>query len=112
MNPTSNETTDPTTQRPPRVAYFCMEYGLSDEFPIYSGGLGVLAGDFIKSAGDLGLPVVGIGLRWEAGTAQFIGSEEKPEDRWIDTAPTFSWIPGSGSGSGSARRKWSAWSGR
>ncbi len=66
-----------------------MEYGLSDEFPIYSGGLGVLAGDFIKSAGDLGLPVVGIGLRWEAGTAQFIGDEEKPEDRWIDYSADF-----------------------
>ena len=40
----------------PSVAYFCMEYGLSESFPIYSGGLGVLAGDYIKSAHDLGMP--------------------------------------------------------
>jgi starch phosphorylase len=60
----------------PLVAYFSMEYGLHEEFPSYAGGLGVLAGDFMKSAGDLGLPVVGIGLRWAQGyTAQRIGSE-------------------------------------
>jgi len=45
------------------VAYFCMEFGLSEDFPIYAGGLGILAGDFIKSAHDLRLPVVGVGLR-------------------------------------------------
>jgi glycogen phosphorylase len=49
------------------VAYFCMEFGLHEEFPIYAGGLGILAGDFIKSAHDLGLPVVGVGLRWARG---------------------------------------------
>ena len=58
-------------QRPlisaPHVAYFCMEFGLHESFPIYSGGLGVLAGDFIKSAHDLRLPVVAVGLRWERG---------------------------------------------
>ena len=44
--------------------------------PSYAGGLGVLAGDFMKSAGDLGLPVVGIGLRWAQGyTAQRIGHD-------------------------------------
>ena len=43
----------------PHVAYFCMEFGLDESFPIYSGGLGVLAGDFIKSARDLKLPVIG-----------------------------------------------------
>ena len=53
-----------------------MEYGLHEEFPSYAGGLGVLAGDFMKSAGDLGLPVVGIGLRWGQGyTAQRIGAD-------------------------------------
>ncbi len=53
--------------RTPRVAYFCMEFGLHESFPIYSGGLGVLAGDFIKSARDLELPVVAVGLRWARG---------------------------------------------
>jgi starch phosphorylase len=49
------------------VAYFCMEYGLDESFPIYSGGLGALSGDFTKSAHDLDLPVVAVGLCWERG---------------------------------------------
>ena len=44
------------------VAYFSAEFGLHESVPIYSGGLGVLAGDHIKSASDLGVPLVGIGL--------------------------------------------------
>ena len=63
----------------PLVAYFSMEYGLHEEFPSYAGGLGVLAGDFMKSAGDHGRPVVGIGLRWAQGyTAQRIGPDGYP----------------------------------
>ena len=63
----------------PRVAYFCMEFGLHESFPIYSGGLGVLAGDFIKSARDLNLPVVAIGLRWARGAGiQHIDSAGEP----------------------------------
>jgi starch phosphorylase len=50
-----------------RVAYFSMEFGLSEALPIYSGGLGVLAGDFLKSASDLGVPLVGIGLLYQQG---------------------------------------------
>ena len=50
--------------RNPHIAYFCMEYGLHESFPIYSGGLGVLAGDFIKAARDLRLPMVAVGLLW------------------------------------------------
>ena len=66
---------------PPSVAYLCMEYGLSETFPIYSGGLGVLAGDFIKSAHDLGLPLVAVGLRWERGyCVQRIGPDGQPFD--------------------------------
>ncbi len=57
-----------------RVAYFCMEYGLDAAFTIYSGGLGILAGDHMKSAGDLRVPVTGIGLLWGEGyTRQVIG---------------------------------------
>jgi starch phosphorylase len=58
---------DRRIEMPQSVAYFCMEFGLSEEFPIYAGGLGVLAGDFVKSAHDLRLPVVGVGLRWARG---------------------------------------------
>jgi starch phosphorylase len=72
------------------VAYFSMEYGLHEEFPSYAGGLGVLAGDFMKSAGDLGLPVVGLGLRWAQGyTAQRIGPDGYPFDEWRDHEPGF-----------------------
>jgi starch phosphorylase len=52
---------------PLNVAYFSMEYGLNDALPIYSGGLGVLAGDHLKSASDLGVPVVAIGLLYHEG---------------------------------------------
>ncbi|MBA3542390.1 MAG: alpha-glucan family phosphorylase [Deltaproteobacteria bacterium] len=58
----------------PRVAYFCMEYGLDPSFPIYAGGLGILAGDHMKSVGDLRVPLVGIGLLWDEGyTRQIVG---------------------------------------
>ncbi len=49
------------------IAYFSMEFGLGEELPIYSGGLGILAGDYLKAASDLGLPVVGIGLLYQQG---------------------------------------------
>ena len=44
------------------VAYFCMEFMLSEALPIYSGGLGNVAGDQLKAASDLGVPVIGVGL--------------------------------------------------
>jgi starch phosphorylase len=50
-----------------RVAYFSMEFGLHESLPIYSGGLGVLAGDHLKSASDLGIPLVGVGLLYRQG---------------------------------------------
>jgi len=50
-----------------RVAYFSMEFMLSEALPIYSGGLGNVAGDQLKSASDLGVPVVGVGLLYQQG---------------------------------------------
>jgi starch phosphorylase len=50
-----------------RVAYFSMEFMLSEALPIYSGGLGNVAGDQLKAAGDLGVPVVGVGLLYQQG---------------------------------------------
>ena len=65
----------------PRVAYFCMEYGLDESLPIYSGGLGVLAGDFMRSAHALALPVVGVGIVWGQGyTTQRIAAAGTNED--------------------------------
>ncbi|MBM4188111.1 MAG: glycosyltransferase family 1 protein [Gemmatimonadetes bacterium] len=49
------------------IAYFCAEFGLHNSVPIYSGGLGILAGDHCKTASDLGLPFVGIGLSYMKG---------------------------------------------
>lgn len=51
----------------PKTAYICMEFGLSDDIKLYTGGLGILAGDTIKSFADLGLPVVGIGILYKHG---------------------------------------------
>src|SRR5260370_13003684 len=53
--------------RPRPVAYFSAEFGLHESLPVYSGGLGVLAGDHIKSASDLGIPLVGVGLFYGRG---------------------------------------------
>jgi starch phosphorylase len=55
------------SEAPFRIAYFSMEYGLSEALPIYSGGLGILAGDYLKTASDLGVPAVGIGLLYQQG---------------------------------------------
>jgi starch phosphorylase len=49
------------------IAYFCMEFMLSEALPIYSGGLGNVAGDQLKAASDLGVPVVGVGLLYQHG---------------------------------------------
>src|SRR6266516_3582220 len=49
------------------IAYFSMEFALSEELPIYSGGLGVLAGDHLKAAAELGIPLVGVGLLYRTG---------------------------------------------
>ncbi|MGE5585961.1 MAG: alpha-glucan family phosphorylase [Bacillota bacterium] len=74
--------TDSATQ-PPRVAYFCMEFGLHESLRIYAGGLGILAGDYLKSACDLNLPVVGVGVLWRQGyTKQLIGQDGRPFDAY------------------------------
>ncbi|RMH57644.1 MAG: alpha-glucan family phosphorylase [Deinococcus-Thermus bacterium] len=54
-------------KRPPRVAYFSMEYGFHESLPLYSGGLGVLAGDHIKAASDMGLDLTGVGMFYHEG---------------------------------------------
>ena len=60
------------------IAYFSMEYGLSEALPIYSGGLGLLAGDHLKACSDLGVPLTAIGLLYQEGYfRQEIGSDGK-----------------------------------
>jgi starch phosphorylase len=57
----------PQTVPAPVIAYFSMEYGLAEALPLYSGGLGVLAGDHLKAASDMGVPLVAIGLLYQEG---------------------------------------------
>ena len=74
------------------VAYFSMEYGLHETLPIYSGGLGVLSGDHLKEASDLGLPFVAVGFMY----AQGYFSQRISEDGWqeaINNPLTFEHLP-------------------
>ncbi|HNV69202.1 MAG TPA: alpha-glucan family phosphorylase, partial [Candidatus Ozemobacteraceae bacterium] len=54
----------------PQIAYFSAEFGIAECLPLYSGGLGMLAGDHLKSASDLGLPLAGVGLLYRVGYFQ------------------------------------------
>lgn len=69
----------------PRVAYFSMEFGLHEDFAIYAGGLGILAGDVLRAARQLGVPLVGVGLLWQQGyTDQLIDAAGRPYDQFYD----------------------------
>ncbi len=70
--------------REEKIAYFSAEFGLHESHPIYSGGLGLLAGDHLKSASDLGLPLVGVGLLYEYGYfTQMIDQEGRQQAGYI-----------------------------
>ena len=65
------------------VAYFCMEYGLDPSWKTYAGGLGILAGDYLKGAKDYQYPVIGIGIKWKQGYGdQMIGKNDYPFDAY------------------------------
>ncbi len=67
----------------PKVAYFCMEYGLQSDFKIYAGGLGILAGDYLKGAKDYGYPIVGLGIMWKQGYGdQMLDESGQPFDAY------------------------------
>jgi starch phosphorylase len=75
--------TGPLQVRP--VAYFSAEFGLHESLPIYSGGLGVLSGDHLKSASDLGVPLVGVGLFYSQGYfLQRLDSDGWQQEDYID----------------------------
>ncbi len=66
------------------VAFFSMEFGLHESLPIYSGGLGVLAGDTLKSASELGLPLVGVSLLYRQGYfGQYLNSDGWQQERYF-----------------------------
>ncbi|MBQ9874464.1 MAG: alpha-glucan family phosphorylase [Thermoguttaceae bacterium] len=68
------------------VAYFSLEFGLHESVPIYSGGLGVLAGDHVKSASGLGVPLVAVGLFYDKGYfKQLINANGEQEEEYTNT---------------------------
>ena len=71
-----------------RVAYFSPEFGIAESLPQYSGGLGILAGDHLKSASDLGVPLVGVGLFYRHGYfRQRLSDDGWQEERFPDQDP-------------------------
>ncbi|MFN6540514.1 MAG: alpha-glucan family phosphorylase [Nostoc sp. EkiNYC01] len=67
------------------IAYFCAEFGIHESLPVYSGGLGILAGDHLKSSSDLGVPLVGVGLLYRQGYfRQRLNRHGWQEDYYID----------------------------
>ncbi len=74
---------DVTAENP--VAYFCAEYGVHNSLPIYSGGLGILSGDHLKSASDMNVPLVAVGLLYRYGYfRQKIAHDGWQEERYLD----------------------------
>jgi len=75
-------------ERGERIAYFCAEFGVAECLPIYAGGLGILAGDTLKSASDLRVPLVGVGLFYREGYfRQAISADGHQEERNPAAAP-------------------------
>ncbi|MEE8567567.1 MAG: alpha-glucan family phosphorylase [Anaerolineales bacterium] len=74
------------------VAYFCAEFGLHEALPIYAGGLGVLSGDYLKEASDLGMPLVAVGILYKEGYfIQGISKDGRQEAHYADLS--FSDLP-------------------
>ena len=85
-------------KEPLPIAYFCAEFGLHHSLPIYSGGLGFLAGDILKESSDMNIPIVGVGFMypggyvrqvigsdgWQHGTEEKIIKDEAPIERVLD----------------------------
>lgn len=69
----------------PRIVYLSAEYGLTECMPIYSGGLGLLSGDHMKAASELGVPLVGVGLLYQRGYfTQYLNADGWQQERYID----------------------------
>lgn len=72
------------------VAYFSMEFGLGEGLPLYAGGLGVLAGDYLKTASDLNVPVVGVSLLFQEGYfRQIMGADGRQMEAYPHNDPTI-----------------------
>lgn len=73
----------------PKVAYFCMEYAIESSFKIYAGGLGILAGDYMKGVKDYQFPMVGIGIRWKQGYGEQVIEDGRPFDAYKNYTHDF-----------------------
>lgn len=72
----------------PTIVYLSPEFGVSADLPQYSGGLGILAGDHLKAASDLGVPIVGVGLFYRAGYfKQSVGADARQHETFLDLSP-------------------------
>jgi starch phosphorylase len=71
---------------PRAIAYFSMEFGVTEALPLYSGGLGVLAGDHLKAASDLGVPLIAVGLLYHGG---YFHQSLSPEGWQVEHYPTI-----------------------
>src|SRR5687768_11718152 len=86
MNAAPDSTATITSEHP--VAYFCAEFGVHNSLPLYSGGLGILAGDHLKSASDLRLPLVAVGLLYRYGYfRQRLRNDGWQEEHYGETHP-------------------------
>ncbi|WP_141922090.1 alpha-glucan family phosphorylase [Haloactinospora alba] len=84
----SLDTDTPEEAPPAAVAYFSAEYGITATLPQYSGGLGILAGDHLKSASDLGVPLIGVGLLYRCGyAAQSLSPEGWQQEEYPEIDP-------------------------
>ena len=85
-DPSETNTGDPDSKSDGKlIAYFSAEYGLTECMPVYSGGLGVLSGDHMKSASDLDLPLVGVGLLYQLGYfRQYLNADGWQQERYLE----------------------------
>ena len=94
---------------PTGIAYFSMEFGVAEVLPNYSGGLGILAGDHLKSASDLGLPLIAVGLHYRSGYFR----QSLTADGWQRENVSVAGPAGSAAAAAHrrrlARRCWSSW---
>ncbi len=82
-------TRDSIKEVSPTIAYCSPEFGLSTLIPIYSGGLGVLAGDHLKAAGDLGIPLIGVGLLYSEGVFRQVIEEGRQHETYRALEPLY-----------------------
>ena len=92
MDAVSAELAEPLLDEPVSedrpAAFFCAEYAIHKSLPVYSGGLGVLAGDILKEASDMGLPLVAVGLMYRHGYfRQRIDGSGWQHEYWVETDP-------------------------